>query len=90
MVQAADDVHLGGAPPFGLRGALDNLLVAHHVALLATQVGPEGAEGATVNADVGRVQVRVDVVIGEMAVLALGEEVGQLAEGEQVRLLFEK
>src|SRR5262249_13160386 len=41
------------------------------------------------DADVGGVDVRVDVVVGELAVLALAHHVGQLAEGEQVGVLFE-
>ena len=90
MVQAADDVQLGGAAALGLGGAVQDLLVGHHVALGALQVGPESAEGAAIDADVGRVEVRVDVVIGEVAVLALADEVGQLAEREQVGLLVEK
>ncbi len=76
--------------PLGLGGALEDLLVGHDVALRALQVGPESAEGAAVDADVGRVEVRVDVVVGEVAVLALADQVGQLAEGEQVGLLVEE
>ena len=90
VVQAADDVQLGGAAALGLGGALEDLLVGHDVALRALQVGPEGAEGAAVDADVGRVEVRVDVVIGEVAVLALADEVGQFAEREQVGAVVRK
>ena len=67
-----------------------NLLVAHDVALGAFQVGPEGAEGAAIDADIGRVEMRVDVVIGEVAVLALAHQVGQLAECEQIGVLVEE
>ena len=71
-------------------GPLQDLLVGHHVALRALQVGPESAEGAAIDADVGRVEVRVDVVVGDVAVLALAHQVGQFAEREQVGLVFEE
>ena len=79
MVQAADDVHLGAAVLDRLGAAGEDLLVAHHVALRVAQVGAERAERAAIDADVGRVEVRVDVVVGDVAVLALADEVGQLA-----------
>src|SRR5207237_10510030 len=55
----------------------------------ALQVGAECTKRAAVNADVGRVQVRVDVVIGELAVLPLADDVRQLAQREQVRVVVE-
>ena len=58
----------------------EDLLVAHHVALRVAQVGAERAEHAAIDADVGRVEVRVDVVVGEVAVLPLADQVGQLAD----------
>ena len=42
----------------------DDLLVAHHVTLGVAQVGAERAEHAAVHAHVGRIEVRVDVVVG--------------------------
>src|SRR5262245_10307781 len=87
MVQPADDVQLGGAALLGLGGAFEDLLIAHHVALRRPEVGAEGTEGAAVDADVGRVEMRVDVVIGEVAVLALADNVGQLAEREEIGML---
>ena len=80
VVQAADDVHLGAAVVDRLLPAGEDLLVAHHVALGVAQVGAERAERAAVDADVRRVEVRVDVVVGGVAVLPLADEVGQLAE----------
>ncbi len=74
----------------GLGRALQDLLVGHDVAFRALQVGPERAEGAAVDADVGRVEMRVDVVIGDVAVLALADEVGQFAEREQVGLFHQE
>ncbi len=89
MMQAANDVQLRGAAALGLGGTLEDLLIAHDVALLALQVGPEGAEGAAVDTDIGRVEVGVDVVVGEVAVLALADEIGQFTKREQVRGIVE-
>ena len=80
MVQAADDVHLGAAVVDRLGAAGEDLLVAHHVALRVAQVGAERTERAAVDADVRRVEVRVDVVVGGVAVLPLADEVRQLAD----------
>src|SRR4029079_8668613 len=90
MVQSADDVQFGR--PFAVRfgGALDDLLVAHDVAARAFEIGPESAEGAAVDANVGPAQMFVDVVIGVVAVLALADAIGQFAEREQVRVLFKQ
>ena len=80
VVQAADDVHLGAAVVDRFLPASQDLLVAHHVALGVAQVGAERAERAAIDADVGRVQVRVDVVVREVAVLPLADDVGELAD----------
>ena len=80
MVQPADDVHLRRPAVDRLLPAGENLLVAHQVALGIAEIGAERAEDATVDADVRRVEVRVDVVIGRVAVLPLANEVGQLAQ----------
>ena len=80
MVQPADDVHFGAAGVDGFLAASQNLLVAHQVAFGFAQVGPERAKNAAVDADIRRIQVRVDVVVGEVAVLPLAHQVGQLAD----------
>ncbi len=79
VMQAADDVHLGGAAIDRLLPASQDLLVGHQIALGAAQVAAEGAEHAAIDADVGRIEVRVDVVVGEVAVLPLADQVGQFA-----------
>ena len=86
VVQAADDVHLGAAGLRRLGPTGEDLLVAHHVALRVPQVGAERAERAAVDADVRRVEVRVDVVVGRVAVLPLADEVRQLAHFRQRHL----
>ena len=84
VVQAAHDVHLGRAGIDGLLAAGQDLLVAHHVATSLAQVGAEGTERAAVDANVGGIEVGVDVVEAAVAVLALADEVGQLTEFVQV------
>jgi hypothetical protein len=53
---------------------------------LAPQVGPERTEGAAIDADVGRVEVGVDVVVGRVAVLPLADQIRQLAQFRQRHL----
>ena len=83
MVQAADDVHLGAAVLDRFGAAGEDLLVAHQVTLRVAQIGAKRAEHAAIDADVRRVEMRVDVVVGEVAVLALADEIGQLANFRQ-------
>src|SRR6185437_13603898 len=80
VVQAADDVHLGAAALDRLAAALENLLVAHQITLRIAQVRTERAERAAIDADVRRVQMGIDVVVGEVAVLALADRIGQFAQ----------
>ena len=90
MVQAADDVQLRRAAALRLCGPLQDLLVGHDVAFGAFQIGTERAERAAIDTDVGRVEMRVDVVVGEVAVLALADEIGKFAEREQVGVVVEE
>ena len=80
MMQAADDVHFGAAVLDGFAAAGEDLLVGHQVTLGVAQIGAERAEHAAIDADVRRVEVRVDVVVGDVAVLPLADEVGELAD----------
>ena len=86
VVQPADDVHLGRAAIDRFLPASQNLLVGHQIALGAAQVGAKRAEDAAIDADVRRIQMRVDVVIGGVAVLPLADQVGQLADFVQRHL----
>src|SRR6516225_5517335 len=90
MVQPADDVQPGRAAALGFAGTVKDLLVRHYVALLALQVGPKRAKDAAIDADVGRIQVRVDVVVRSVAVLALANHIREFAEREEIDLLFEE
>ncbi len=77
VVEPADNVHLSAAGAHRLLAPRNDLLVAHHIAFGVAQVGPECAERAAVDAHVGRIQVRVDVVIGHATMPPLPREVGQ-------------
>ena len=84
VMQAADNVKFGGAAALRFACPLEDLVVGHRVAFGALQIGPKGAEGAPVDTDVRGIQVRVNVVIGIAATLALANQIRQLANREQV------
>ena len=67
-----------------LAGPFENLGLIHHIRALGVKVGPERAEVAREDADVGRVDVGIDVVVAEVAVVALADRVRHRAESEQV------
>ena len=84
-VQAADDVQLGDVPGDVAGGDLDRFL--HRVGPppgAAVLLG-ERAQGAGGDADVGGVQVAVDVEERRVAVEPLADEVGEPPDAEQVR-----
>ena len=69
------------------RARVHDLVVGHHVGAFFVEVGPERAEIALVDADVGRIDVRVDVVVAEIAVVPLAHQVGQSTERRTGRWL---
>ena len=83
-VQAAHDVKLGHrvAVPHG--GVMIGLLQGHGVAALAGLAG-ETAELAVHHADIGGIQVPVDVEITDVPVPFLPDPIGQSPHGMQVR-----
>ena len=83
-MQAADDVELGDR--FGVSGGrgLESLFERHGVGAGRVLLASEGAEAAGRNADVGGIDVPVDVEVGLVAVHALAHVVGQPADGEDV------
>ena len=83
-MEAANDMHFGGAILIRLFGFAANLLQRQGVGPLVPRRTGEGAEGATVDADVGRVDVPVDVEEYVFAVLALVGQGRQFADGQQV------
>ena len=84
-VESADDVDLGRALGVGL----DDL--AHHVvhlvgelAFLLVRAAGEGAELTAQDADVGIVEVKIEDVGRDVAVLALADVIGEIAERVEV------
>ena len=86
VMQAADDVHLGATVFHGLGAPFENLFVAHQVPARVLQIGTKRAEDAAIDADVRRVQMRVDVVIRIVAIDPLADDVGQRAKLVEIDL----
>src|SRR6185436_21194869 len=86
-VETADDVELGDRVPSLLGRVPVHVLVAHLPGVVLAGQGREAAELAVVgvDADVGRIDVPVDVEVGDVAVQAPPYRVGELAEVEDVR-----
>ena len=82
MVQTTDDVQFRRASIVRGTGAFENLRPVHDVGAGVVEVGPERAKVALVDADVRRVDMRVDVVIAKLAVVPFADEVGHLADRE--------
>ena len=89
-MHAADDVQFGAAGLGRLLGPGENLGLAHRVRPRIVLVAAVGAQGAAVDADVGRVEVQVEIVVGRVAVLAAADHVGQFAHGVQIDLRREQ
>ena len=83
-VQAADDVHLGGAGVGGLLGGVGDLFDGIFVGAGLVFLAVEGAKFAAEGADVGVVEVSVDVVVGPAVVHSGADVVGELAERPDV------
>ena len=83
-VQAADDVKLGDR--FGVaRGrCFPSLVEGHGVAGGVALFAAKGAELAGSHANIGGVDVAIDVEVGEVAVHPLADMVGQPANGQNV------
>ena len=91
VVQAADDMQLGRPTRLGFGGARDDLLVAHDVAFGAFQIGAKCAKHATINANVRRVKVRVDVVSMRNSILSGSRtRFASAPSASRVRILIEK
>ncbi len=88
-VKSADEVNLGDAECESGFGFLDDLVEGEFVTAFLTGAAIEGAEGAVENAEVGVVDVPVEDVVGNVAVLAFADGVGHRADGVEVVRLKE-
>ena len=86
MMKPSDDVHLGATVFESLAPASENLLVAHRISPLVAQVGPKRAERTPIDADIGRVEVCIDIEIRPIAVFPFANQIGQLANFVERRL----
>ena len=83
-MQAADDVKFGRAFADALVGALIDFVEGVSVGAWRVRIAAERAELAVGNADVGRIDVTIDVVVGDVAVLLFPDVIGEPADGEKV------
>ncbi len=84
-VQTADDVKLRDGLRIARGGCFPGLVECHGVAGGVTFLAAKGAELAGSHADVGRVDMAIDVEVGEVAVHPLTDMVGQPAHRQNVR-----
>ena len=78
-MQASDDVHFGTSIVVCFLATSDDLLVAHDVSFGIAQIGTKRTKATSINAHIGRIQMRVDVVVPDVAVDLLSLPIGQLA-----------
>src|SRR5674476_1026891 len=83
-VQSADDVELGDGLAPAFAGALPDLFQRHGVRLGVAHPLAERAQAATGHADIGRIDVPVDVKVGFRTVQAFAHQVGQVAERQDI------
>ena len=83
-MQAADDVKFGDRFAPALAGAMPDLVERHRVRLGIAHLLAERAQPATGDANVGRIDVAVDVEVRGVAVQPLAHDVGQVAERQDV------
>ena len=78
-MQSADHVQFCATVVRGFLTTSDDLFIRKGVALVTAEIRSERAKVAAVNANVGRVQVSVDVVVSRIAVFAFTDQVRQLS-----------
>jgi len=88
-VQAADNVKFGCTFANALVGALVDFVECVGVCARRIGIAAERTEFAMRDANVGRIDVAVDVVVGDVAVLFLADVVGEPADSEKVRRTIE-
>ena len=89
-MQAADHVKFRGAFAHALLGALPDFFEREGVGAGRIGAAAEGAELAMRDADVGGIDVAIDVEVADVAVALLANVVGEPAEGQQVGRAVER
>ena len=88
VMQSTDDMHLRATTLDRFTAPREDLLIAHDIATVLTEIRPKRAERAAIDADIRWIEVRIDVVVATVAVLPLTDQVGQLAKFVQVDRLI--
>ncbi len=83
VVQPSHDVHFGATCGDRLLAAGENLLIAHQIPFRVAEVRAKCAKRASVDADIGGIEMRVDVVISDVAVFAVADQIGQFCQFPQ-------
>ena len=83
-MQAADDVKLRDRLAPAFRRRAENFIQSHRISAVSAGLPPESAQLATGHADVGGIDVTVDVEIGEVPVPLFADVVRQMADGQKV------
>src|SRR5690349_21443440 len=84
-MQAADDVKFGDGLRVARSGGLECLFQRHGVGAGSVLLAAEGTEAAGGNANVGWVDVPVDVEVSHIPVHSLAHMIGQPAQSKDVR-----
>src|SRR5205814_4173412 len=80
-MQAADNVKFGCAFADALVGALIDFVEGISVGAGGIGIAAERAEFAVGDADVGRIDVTIDIVVGDVAVFFFAVVIGERADG---------
>src|SRR5882762_518692 len=83
-MQAANDVEFGGAFANALFRTLIDFFQSVGVGTGRVRIAAKGAEFAVRHANVGRIDVAINVEIGDVAVFFFADVVGEPADGQQI------
>ena len=89
-MQAANDVKFRGAFAHALIGTFIHFFERESVCARGSGIAAKGAELAMRHADIGGIDVAIDVVIGDVAVALFANEIGQPAHGQQIGRAIER
>ena len=79
VMQTSDNMHLRTAIVDRFLSSAEDIVITHDVPFGAPKIGAEGTEVTTIDADVGGIQMGVDVVVGIIAVDPLTNQIRELS-----------
>src|SRR6202047_5684027 len=83
-MQAADDVKFRCAFADALFGALVNFFEGESVCARGVGIAAESAELAMCHANVGGIDVTIDVEVGDVAMALLADVIGEPSDGQEI------